>query len=48
MSAAKPLKAAVLGAGSLGTALASVLLEAGHSVTLWCFEDGHAAEVQAA
>jgi len=48
MSAAKPLKAAVLGAGSFGTALASVLLEAGHSVTLWCFEDGHAAEVQAA
>lgn len=42
------LKTAVLGAGSFGTALASVLLEAGHDVTLWCFEEGHAAEVEAA
>ena len=48
MTSANPLKAAVLGAGSFGTALASVLLEAGHDVTLWCFEDGHAAEVQSA
>jgi len=48
MPAEKALKAAVLGAGSFGTALTSVLLEAGHDVTLWCFEEGHAAEVQAA
>ena len=48
MGAAQLLKTAVLGAGSFGTALASVLLEAGHEVTLWCFEPGHAAEVQAA
>ncbi len=42
------LSVGVLGAGSFGTALASVLLESGHDVTLWCFEDGHAAEVNAA
>ncbi len=42
------LSVAVLGAGSFGTALSSVLLKAGHTVTLWCFEDGHAAEVKAA
>lgn len=43
-----PLKAAVLGAGSFGTALALVLLEAGHDVRLWCFEDGHAEEINEA
>ena len=43
---ASPLRAAVLGAGSFGTALASVLLEGGHDVTLWCFEEGHAAEIE--
>ncbi len=42
------LSCGVLGAGSFGTALASVLLENGHDVTLWCFEDGHADEVNAA
>ena len=42
------LTVGVLGAGSFGTALASVLLESGHDVTLWCFEDGHADEVNAA
>jgi len=41
------LTCGVLGAGSFGTALASVLLENGHDVTLWCFEDGHAEEVEA-
>ena len=39
------LRCGVLGAGSFGTALASVLLENGHDVTLWCFEEGHADEV---
>jgi len=39
------LKVGVLGAGSFGTALSSVLLAAGHDVTLWCFEPGHAAEI---
>ncbi len=39
------LSCAVLGAGSFGTALASVLLANGHDVTLWCFEPGHAQEV---
>ena len=42
------LSCGVLGAGSFGTALASVLLENGHDVTLWCFEDGHADEVNEA
>ncbi len=42
------LKATVLGAGNFGTALASVLLANGHDVTLWCYEDGHAEEVEAA
>jgi len=41
------LSCGVLGAGSFGTALASVLLENGHDVTLWCYEPGHAAEVNA-
>ena len=41
------LTCGVLGAGSFGTALASVLLENGHDVTLWCFEEGHAEEVEA-
>lgn len=31
-------KITVLGAGSWGTALASLLADKGHSVTLWCFE----------
>ena len=44
----KILSVGVLGAGSFGTALASVLLESGHDVTLWCYEEGHAAEVNAA
>ena len=39
------LKIGVLGAGSFGTALSSVLLKAGHDVILWCFEPGHADEV---
>ncbi len=42
------LKVGVLGAGSFGTALASVLLSNGHDVLLWCFEPGHAAEVNEA
>ncbi|MEE2829110.1 MAG: NAD(P)H-dependent glycerol-3-phosphate dehydrogenase [Myxococcota bacterium] len=41
----RALDVAVLGAGSFGTALSSVLLENGHRVTMWCFEDGHAEEV---
>ena len=42
------LQCAVLGAGSFGTALASVLLDNGHDVTLWCYEPGHAEEINAA
>lgn len=42
------LNATVLGAGNFGTALASVLLANGHDVTLWCYEDGHAEEVEVA
>jgi len=38
-------KVGVLGAGSFGTALSSVLLRAGHQVTLWCYEPGHADEI---
>lgn len=38
-------KVGVLGAGSFGTALSSVLLRAGHEVTLWCYEPGHADEI---
>jgi len=41
------LKIGVLGAGSFGTALSSILLANGHDVLLWCFEQGHAAEVNA-
>ena len=41
------LKVGVLGAGTFGTALTSVLLKNGHDVTLWCFEPGHADEVNA-
>lgn len=39
------LKAAVLGAGSWGTALASVLCENGHETTLWARSSAHAAEI---
>ncbi len=39
------MKCSVLGAGSFGTALSSVLLANGHDVLLWCYEPGHAAEV---
>ncbi len=42
------LRCAVLGAGSFGTALASVLLANDHDVTLWCFEPGHADEINEA
>ena len=42
------LTVAVLGSGSFGTALASVLLSNGHDVTMWCYEEGHAAEMEAA
>ena len=42
------LSCAVLGAGSFGTALASVLLANGHDVTLWCYEPGHAEEINEA
>jgi glycerol-3-phosphate dehydrogenase (NAD(P)+) len=38
-------KVGVLGAGSFGTALSSVLLRGGHEVTLWCYEPGHADEI---
>lgn len=43
-----PSRVAVLGAGSFGTALSSVLLRNGHEVRLWCYEPGHAAEIAAA
>jgi len=43
-----PLRCGVLGAGSFGTALASVLLKGGHDVTMWCFEEGHADEINEA
>jgi len=39
------IKIGVLGAGSFGTALASTLLKSGHEVCLWCFEPGHADEL---
>ena len=42
------LTCGVLGAGSFGTALSSILLANGHDVLLWCFEEGHAAEVNEA
>jgi glycerol-3-phosphate dehydrogenase (NAD(P)+) len=42
------LVVSVLGAGSFGTALSAVLLDCGHDVSLWCFEDGHAAEIREA
>ncbi|HCP47676.1 MAG TPA: glycerol-3-phosphate dehydrogenase [Deltaproteobacteria bacterium] len=42
------LRCGVLGAGSFGTALASVLLKGDHSVTMWCFEPGHADEINEA
>lgn len=42
------LRVGVLGAGSFGTALSSVLLSNGHDVLLWCFEAGHADEVNEA
>lgn len=38
----------MLGAGSFGTALSSVLLRNGHDVRLWCYEQGHADEIAAA
>ncbi|MBJ95155.1 MAG: glycerol-3-phosphate dehydrogenase [Rickettsiales bacterium] len=40
-------KVAVLGAGSFGTALSAVLLRGGNEVSLWCYEPGHADEVNA-
>lgn len=45
MSAAA--RAAVIGAGSWGTALASLLAEAGHQVTLWSFEADVAESINA-
>lgn len=40
------MKAAVLGAGSWGTALAIHLADNGHQVTLWCHESAQAEEIQ--
>jgi glycerol-3-phosphate dehydrogenase (NAD(P)+) len=34
----EPLRAAVVGAGAWGTALATVLVERGHDVTIWAYE----------
>lgn len=42
------LRCGVLGAGSFGTALGSVLLANGHDVTLWCHSAGHAEEINEA
>jgi glycerol-3-phosphate dehydrogenase (NAD(P)+) len=39
-------RAAVIGAGSWGTALAKVLTDKGHSVRLWCFEDSVAENIR--
>jgi glycerol-3-phosphate dehydrogenase (NAD(P)+) len=47
-SPSAPLEVGVLGAGSFGTALSHVLLQGGHRVTLWCHEEGHADEINAA
>lgn len=41
------MKAAVLGAGAWGTALADLLVRNGHAVTLWAYEAEVAAEVNA-
>lgn len=40
-------RAAVIGAGSWGTALAKVLADKGHSVRLWCYEDSVAEQIRA-
>ncbi|MEC8022497.1 MAG: NAD(P)H-dependent glycerol-3-phosphate dehydrogenase [Myxococcota bacterium] len=41
------LRACVVGAGAWGTALASVLCEAGHQVTIWAFEPKVSHDIQA-
>ena len=41
----EPVRAAVLGAGSWGTALAALLAGKGHDVTLWSFEEDVASSV---
>jgi len=43
----EPLRAAVVGAGAWGTALASVLAGKGHEVVLWSYEEDVAASVNA-
>ncbi len=40
-----PLRACVIGAGAWGTALATVLVEGDHDVTIWAFEDRVAADI---
>lgn len=43
-----PVRATVVGAGAWGTALAMVLVERGHDVTLWSFESEVASEINEA
>ena len=41
------MKAAVVGAGAWGTALATLLCKNGHDTVLWCRSADRAAEIQA-
>ena len=40
------MKAAVIGSGAWGTALATLLCKNGHDTTLWCRNEGRAAEIR--